>query len=48
MNNQGKDTLRRLILRLIQNGSDIQEATAKLKRIGYNATTIRRYYRAMK
>jgi len=44
MTNQEKDELRRLVIREIESGRDIQEATAKLRRLGYNASTIRRYY----
>ena len=44
MTNEQKDELRRLVKQEINAGRDIQEATAKLKRLGYCASTIRRYY----
>jgi len=46
MTNQEKDELRQLVKCEIKIGSSAKEATAKLKRLGYNGSTIRRYYRA--
>ena len=46
MTNQEKDELRQLIKHEIKMGRDIKEATAKLKQVGYNVSTIKRYYRA--
>lgn len=47
MDNQEKNILRQLIIKKIKAGKDLQETTASLKRLGYNATTIRRYFRAL-
>ena len=47
MTNQEKDELRRLVKEKIKAGRDCQETTASLKRLGYNANTITRYYKAL-
>lgn len=45
MKNQEKDELRQLVIQKIKVGRDCQETVASLKRLGYNASTIRRYYK---
>ena len=47
MTNQEKDRLKRLVEHEIKRGRDIQEVTTTLKRVGYSAFTIQRYYRAL-
>ena len=45
MDNQEKDQLRQLVIRKIEMGRSCQETIASLKRLGYKANTIRRYYK---
>jgi len=48
MTNKEKDELRREVKHQIEIGRDLPETIAKLKRLGYKSTTIRRYYIALK
>lgn len=45
MKNQEKDELRQLVIQKIKAGRDCQETVVSLRRLGYNANTIRRYYK---
>ncbi len=47
MNNEDKDILRRIVKTAISLGFDMEATVKRMKGMGFNPATIRKYYKAL-